>query len=150
MKNRLSKKAWIILITVMILIVGSVSVYAAASAGSESDPLVTKSYVDAEIAKIKSNQSGTSGGTGTYQVVHLYAGDKILGGEGTEIILRSGVAKAIDNGSNGISDLTSGSELWSGNSLKTHHVILVPRADGRGVDVVEESYFMIRGTYTIQ
>ena len=53
MKNRLSKKAWIILITVMILIVGSVSVYAAASAGSESDPLVTKSYVDAEIAKIK-------------------------------------------------------------------------------------------------
>ncbi len=153
MKNRFSKKTWAILIAVLILIIGSVTAYAAAAAGSESDPLVTKSYVDAEIAKVKNNQGsqGTTGGsTGTYEVVHLQAGDKILGGEGTEIILRSGEAKAIDNGSNGISDLTAGAELWSGNSLKPNHVILVPRADGRGVSVTTEAYFMIRGSYTIQ
>lgn len=151
MKNRLPKKAWAVLIAVLILIIGSVTVYAASTAGTESDPVVTKSYVDAEIAKVKSNQnSSAGGGTGTYEVVHLYAGDRILGGEGTEIILRSGIAKAIDNGSNGISDLTAGKELWSGNSLQQNHVVLIPRADGRGVDVVEESYFMIRGAYTVQ
>lgn len=153
MKNRFSKKTWAILIAVLILIIGSVTAYAATTAGSESDPLVTKSYVDAEIAKVKNSQGSqgsTGGSTGTYEVVHLQAGDKILGGEGTEIILRSGEAKAVDNGSNGISDLTAGTELWSGNSLKANHVILIPRADGRGVNVTTEAYFMIRGSYTIQ
>ncbi len=150
MQKKISKKTLCILMAILILVIGTVSVYAATTAGSESDPLVTKSYVDAEIAKIKNSQSQTGGASTNYEVVHLQAGDKIIGGEGTEIILRAGEATAIDNGSNGISDMTSGTELWSGNAVKSNHLILIPRADGRGVKVNTEAYFMIRGAYTIQ
>ncbi len=103
--------------------------------GSSEDPLVSKSYVD----------SAT-----TYTVVHLQQNQKLIGKAGAEIILRSGEATAIGNGSNGISDITGGKDLMTTDRVNTNHLLLVPRDDGRGIQVWTESYVMVRGKYTVE
>ncbi len=131
-------------ITVIItMIFTAISVYggctmvfgSANTPGSSEDPLVSKSYVDSALA---------------YEVVHLQANQKILGGAGTEIILRSGEATAIGNGANGVSDLTLGKDLMTTDKVNTNHLLMVPRDDGRGIQVWTESYLMVRGKYSIK
>lgn len=131
------KKSVILSIVMILVMVLGISIAMAATnePGSETDPVVTKSYVD----------SRTS-----YSPISLTAGQKLIGGEGTEIILRSGEATAIDNGANGISDLTIGTDLMTGSQVGTNHLLLVPRNDGRGITAITDIWVMVRGTYTIQ
>jgi len=136
-----------------ICVIGFTAVAAAATytPGSEDDPVVTKSYVDAEIAELKSSiESGGNASADTYSPIQITAGKSLIGGEGTEIILRSGEATAIDNGSNGISDITAGSDLWTANQVALNHLLLVPRADGRGIKATTDIWVLIRGDYEIK
>lgn len=102
--------------------------------GSSNDPLVSKSYVDSKTS---------------YKVIELKTGQQLIGKEGTEIILRSGIATAIDNGANGVSDLTAGKDLMTGMDVGLNHMLLVPRDDGRGINAVTDIFVMVRGDYTI-
>lgn len=134
---------------VIIFSIFALTVFAAAAAdspGSEGDPVVTKSYVDSQIAQLK----GGDVSSGTYKAVQLTAGQRMIGGEGTEIILRSGEATAIDNGANGVSDVTGGADLMTGQRIGLNHLLLIPRNDGRGLLALTEAYVMVRGSYTIQ
>ncbi|HWQ78338.1 MAG TPA: hypothetical protein VN381_05960 [Anaerovoracaceae bacterium] len=133
----------------IVLSVFAVTVAAAAAAdtpGSEGDPVVTKSYVDSLIAQIK----GGGGASSTYTVVEVKAGQSLLGGGGAEIILRSGEATALDNGANGISDITGGKDLMTGQSVGLNHLLLVPKDDGRGIHAVTDLFVMVRGSYSLQ
>lgn len=133
---------------VIVISVFAVTVAAAAAAdtpGSEGDPVVTKSYVDSQIAQIKSG-----GASSSYVVVQVSPGQRLLGKGGTEIILRSGEATAIDNGANGISDMTAGADLMTGQSVGLNHLLLVPKDDGRGIQAKTDLFVMVRGSYTIQ
>lgn len=112
--------------------------------GSEGDPVITKSYVDSQIAQLK------TGSGSTYQAVQLTAGQRLLGDEGTELILRSGEATIIANGENGVSDVTEGMDLMTGHQVAQNHFLLIPRSDGRGISATTEVWIMIRGTYSIQ
>ena len=154
MKGYKMKKQGIALIVVLALCLTATIAIAAASgdAGSSDDPLVSKSYVDEKIADLKASLSGNSGGseTGAYRAISLEEGQTLVGKEGTEIILRSGEATAIDNCSNGISDLTVGKDLWTGDAVLTNHQLLVPRADGRCIKAKTIIWVMVRGGYTIQ
>jgi hypothetical protein len=135
---------------VIIIFVFAVTVAAAAAAdtpGSEGDPVVTKSYVDTQIAQLKSSGGAVSD---SYKAVQLTAGQKLIGNEGTEVILRSGEATAIDNGSNGVSDVTGAKDLMTGQSVMQNHLLLIPRSDGRGIQAITEVWVMVRGSYTIQ
>jgi len=114
--------------------------------GSQGDPVVTKSYVDSQIAQIR----GEGGTSGTFIVVEVRAGQKLLGGGGTEIILRSGEATAIDNGANGIADITDGKDLMTGHVVGLNHLLLVPKDDGRGLHAITDLFVMVRGPYSIQ
>lgn len=134
---------------VIVISVFAVTVAAAAAAdtpGSEGDPVVTKSYVDSQIAQMK----GSGAESGAYVVVQVSAGQRLLGKSGTEIILRSGEATAIDNGANGISDMTAGKDLMTGQSIGQNHLLLVPRDDGRGIQAITDIFAMVRGAYSIQ
>ena len=106
-----------------------------ATPGSSDDPLVSKSYVDSALS---------------FEVVHAEAGQSLIGGAGTEIILRSGEATALDNGANGVSDMTGGKDLMSGTVVETNHLLMTPRNDGRGIYMKTEGYIMVRGEYTIK
>ena len=132
------RKRTFIMAIIAALILGMACGYAVfgdtTGAGTEDDPLVSKSYVDAKI---------------TYTPLQLTAGQRLIGKEGTEIILRSGEATAIDNGANGISDITAGADLMTGTQVALNHLLLVPRSDGRGITAVTDIWVMIRGDYTI-
>lgn len=131
------KKSLVVFMAIILVLGLSMSIVMAATeeAGSEADPIVTKNYVDSKTS---------------YSPISLTAGQKLIGGEGTEIILRSGEATAIDNGANGVSDITQGVDVMTGGMIYTNHLLLVPRNDGRGITAVTDIWVMIRGTYTIQ
>lgn len=152
----------IVLVSVAFVMLLSIVVYASGyNPGSEQDPLVTLSYVDSKINELKSYidnkvsnsgtaSSGTASTASTYQIVSLQSGQKLIGKESTEIILRSGEALAIDNGANGISDLTDGKDLRSGDTVYQNHLLLVPRDDGRGIKAITEIWIMVKGGYEIK
>jgi len=130
------RKVFIITIAFTALLGVSVAAWAASdSPGTEGDPIVSKSYVDAKTS---------------FSPIQLTQGQKLIGAEGAEIILRSGEASAIDNGLNGISDLTFGTDLMTGNQVVLNHLLLVPRSDGRGISAITDIWIMVRGSYTIQ
>ncbi len=110
--------------------------------GSENDPLVTKSYVDAQIASSMPQSD--------LVVVDVPAGKSLIGFAGAEIILRGGTAKAVDSQSGGLCDVTSGTDLRSGQNIPANHLLIIPRDDGRGILAVNDVIVMVRGRYTVQ
>lgn len=145
---------------------GQIALGADGAAGSAADPLVSKSYVDSlfedltelveeKIDAIKGSyyapaEPQAPAAASTFQVVEVPAGTKVIGGEGTEMIVRSGYAYAIDNGVDGISDLTAGADLKGGVQVEKNHLILIPRGDGRGISCKGLCYVMIKGEYTFK
>jgi hypothetical protein len=118
--------------------------------GSAQDPVVTKSYVDARITDLENKLIGSQGTSSAYVPLQILQGKTLLGGVGTEIIFRSGEATAIDNGLNGISDITSGSDLRTGEPLTLNHLIVIPKEDGRGITAKTDIWVLIKGKYTIK
>jgi hypothetical protein len=128
--------------------------------GTSSDPIVTKSYVDRAIENLRlaltekiengAGSSGTGGKGSAWQIVQAAKGQSVIGGQGTQIILRSGKALAIDNGSSGVSDLTGGADLMMDELISANHLLLVPRADGRGIKCETECWIMVLGAYELK
>lgn len=148
------KKSLIILIVAALCLALSLGVVAfAANAGSADDPIITKSYLDSVIADLKKS-SGGSGSGGEYIVLEgLSTGTVVVGGASAEMILRTGSAKAYipSTAGGGLSDLTSGSNIANGKKISANHLLLFPRNDGRGLQVLENNtYIMVKGDYLIQ
>lgn len=169
--------------------------------GSNTDPIVSKSYVDAKISEIKaligngnnntnnnitptnSNSTASTNNNVSQQkivdevlaVVEALYGDKLssentpvtskddafmpvqvlkgqylIGGEGAEIIFRSGKASAYSENEMGIIDVSSGTELFSGSNIIVNHLLIIARKDGRGVYATEDSWFMVKGDYNVK
>jgi len=136
----MNKVVSVIVIVITLFGLTVVAAGAVSNPGSEEDPVVTKSYVDAQIAQIKGT-GGTS--LDIYKPVSLSAGQQLIGNEGTEIILRSGEATAIDNGANGVSDITGAKDLMTGYWVYQNHLILIPRSDGRGITATTDIVVLI-------
>ncbi len=164
MKNKILST----LVSGLIVTVLATTVVMAADAGSSSDPLVTKSYVDTKVNELKAQmvaiENSINGGTnnsntGTtsdvsnsqYQVVLVPKGAQIIGGEGTEMILRSGTATVVSSTSNGLVNMTTGVDALSGSNVPKNNLMIVPRADGRGFKVTaDNTNIMVRGSYEIK
>lgn len=87
---------------------------------------------------------------GKYIPVFATVGQTVFGGEGTEMILRSGKGEIYINGVAGIVDATTGQELKAGTKVSMNHILIVPRDDGRGVKITENGWFIIKGDYEIK
>ena len=147
------KKSLTILLIAAILLASSLGVAVfAASAGSADDPLVTKSYLESVVADLK--KSGTGSSSGSYIVLeNLAKGTLVVGGNSTEMILRTGTAVAYipASASGGLSDLTAGANVNNNKSISLNHLMLFPRDDGRGIKITKDgAYIMVKGDYTIQ
>ena len=82
--------------------------------------------------------------------VRAERGQIVLGGEGAEIILRSGRASGWCSGENGLVNATSGIEIYHGFDIPVNHLILVPRDDGRGAVInSDEAWFIIKGGFQV-
>ena len=159
------KKAIIGIVIAGLVIGGAVySMAAAGDPGSEADPLVTKSYVDSKISEMSGGSANVNvdeivsrvlaqvntqvgGTTESYTPLNIKEGNIMIASEGTEIILRSGIATVYVPGENGISDVTSGKDLYNGENIGQNHLLIVPRSDGRCLVASTECWVLIKGGY---
>jgi hypothetical protein len=179
-KKGINKKIFISVAAIILIVSFSIISGAGfMNPGSEEDPLITLSYVEKRIEQIKSyidqnfetinndskdlkakvdqlssgsNNINTSGEVTSekFQVVVAEAGNTIVFGESAEVIWRSGKATAIASENGGLSDVTGGVDLPTGEEIPLNHLLIIPRNDGRGAAVTVKSYVMIKGVYTIQ
>lgn len=162
-------------ITLMIAALSVTSLYAADSRiGTEADPLVTKSYVDAQIAKVNTGGSNNSelearlstqeelitvlseeianlkaSSSASFEIVKVAAGSSIYGKQGSEMIIRSGEGTILASVAGGVQDVTDGVDLAGGTKAPKNNLLIIPREDGRGIMANKDMVLMVRGGYTI-
>ena len=100
-----------------------------------------------DVVRALDNREETQGTA--FVPVQLFAGQVLIGAEGTEIILRSGVSTAWVFGQNGLSDVTTGKDVAGHEQLVQNHLLIVPRSDGRGVRASTDCWFLVKGRYTL-
>ena len=121
----------------------------AAGPGTDSDPLISKSYIDSVVIPYIDN-SVAAASQNVLEIVNVDAGKTLQCNGGTELILRSGIADAIDSDKGGLCDTTIGKDIKGGTEISANHLLIVPRTDGRGAYAVTDCVFMVRGGYTIK
>ena len=149
---------------------GAVVAAAAGGYGSQSDPLVTLSYlndtflgdileqVDQKIAarnsQIVQQLGGQTVGTGTstsvtFTVVTLSNGQVLTGDVGCEVMLRVGSATCVSPSTPGLIDETTAGTLNNGGSLVQNHLYMMT-IEGRGVQATAATTkLLVRGSYSI-
>lgn len=158
------KKNIIILSSVIaiIAVLSCVFYVIAADPATESDPLITKSYVEQVVLPdiynyidMKTQQSSSdsnSSGFDSFKVVAVSPGKKVICDAGTELILRMGQATIIGSARGGLADVTAGADLASGAAVPSNHHLIVPLSDSRGIAIntPDDALVMIKGSYKIQ
>jgi hypothetical protein len=155
MKKRLKT----ILIAVLLVALGAgVGAYAASTYGTQSDPLVAKSYLDNTLtpklrnefqakvdqqAQVLENKIASSNKTMNFTAVSLSSGQTLRCSAGCEVVLRSGSATA----AGALSDVTAGADISSGGALAANHLCVA--ADSTTVTAGSAVSLLVRGVYTI-
>lgn len=140
----------LVLLSLVVFLIGAMVVQAdVGEPGSQADPIVTKSYVDMIVSNLQKYVDSKSAGSGNLEVVYLAKGEQLIAENGTEIILRSGVATVIDAPNGGLCDITAGKDLKNGEKISQNHLLIVPRSDGRGVKAETDVVLMVRGSFTV-
>jgi predicted RNase H-like nuclease (RuvC/YqgF family) len=145
--------------------------------GTEEDPAVAKSYVDAEISKINEHinalndkinelnakadslvlkseeltskiEEMTAGEK--FEPIEVMAGQKIMLGASAEIVLRSGKATAIAGTYGGLANVAAGVDLQTGDNITPNNLLLISRDDGRGIKAETDIWVIVKGRYTIE
>ncbi|HQE06128.1 MAG: hypothetical protein WBJ82_03880 [Tepidanaerobacteraceae bacterium] len=145
-------RLFLIIVAVAVVSFFAMSAYAnIAEPGSEADPLVSRSYVDKVFHSLREYVDSKSGGSSSFEIIYLEQGQVLIGNHSTEMILRSGIASAVDSGMGGLADVTAGKDIRHGENISQNHLLIVPRDDGRGVRAENNNVvLMVRGGYTIQ
>ena len=105
-------------------------------AGSVSDPLITKSYLEEQLSKIS---------TGSFSKIVLSKGDQLTVNTGGQIVIYSGSAEV--TGTDGLLNLTTGELFRSGNSAIRYHLYLSP-ADTSGIKASNSVTVFVWGGYS--
>ncbi|MDR3149793.1 MAG: hypothetical protein LBT88_07280 [Oscillospiraceae bacterium] len=152
---------------VMILLAAGIAASAAGNYGSESDPLVTLSYLndvitpslkteskaalDTKLAELETQLGGRAGGSGSsaFEVVSVSAGQRVKCSAGTELIARVGNISCSADSSPGLVDGTDGKTIDNGSALAKNHLYVVT-IDGNGFKASESAKVLIQGGYTIE
>ncbi len=166
------KKKIFILSLISFVLFSSLAVF---TFSDSEDPLISKSYLDKKMQELRTdiirqvggkkesnkdsddividsgNSSYNSGesesSSSKFVVLHFDKGQKVVLGASTELILRSGKCKLLDPTTNGIPDLTNGSNISLGQVIPLNHLLLSPRDDGRGIECQTETWLLIKGSY---
>jgi hypothetical protein len=116
--------------------------------GSE-DPLITLSYLEMRLREWAPSSSEGSGEQAVFEVIEVQEGDRLTLGQGTEVILRAGEARAFVTPRGGIADVTAGKDIGMDEMIPRNHHLINPVADGRGFIFMSQSWIMIKGIHTI-
>lgn len=146
---------------IAIFLITAASAVAIASPGSGDDPLITlsyiddkvipeiKAYIDEKISGIGSSPAQSTGSVSEFNLVNVKANQKIIGGEGTQFVLRMGTGTIVATENGGVADLTDGVDLPHGTPIPANHNLLAPKNDSRGVRMDTDGILLIKGTYTV-
>ena len=143
---------------IVAVLLGGIGVVAATNYGTESDPLITLSYLNEvlkpeleqkynqqtkdSLAELESRVAAeVSGG---YVAVTVKANQTLTCKAGCEFLVRSGEAYV----SADILDVTEGKELAKNDWLMKHHLYMAV-SDNAAVRANSDIYLMIRGDYTV-
>ena len=160
-------------ICVLLLVVFTAGISAAiatSSLGSQSDPLVTKSYLDQTVKPALTTQlnkdidtavkeltadfdqklSGTGSGGNTFTLVTLSSGQTLTCSAGTELMLRIGTAVTAGPDYPRLINTTTGESVGSaGTGLTANHLYMCTIA-GNGITATAgTTKLLVRGAYTI-
>ncbi|NCB62668.1 MAG: hypothetical protein EOM52_03495 [Clostridia bacterium] len=114
------------------------------------DAAITKFTQDMEkLAGSSGGQTGSSGSSAAFSVVTVPAGKQLVGGVGSEFLLRGGAATCVAASAPGLIDSTGGTTLAAGGALQMNHLYM-STADGRGLKATSQATVLVRGSYTIQ
>ena len=123
----------------------------AADPGSTEDPLVTLSYInDVLMPQVKSYVDSKSQASEGFEIVNVKAGQTVIVGASTEMILRMGNAQIVATQKGGVADVTQGIDLQNGAVMPSNHLLIVPLDDGRGAQMLSDGIIMIKGNYTVK
>ena len=161
-------KKTVSLVVVVSMILGLLAFAVFAAPGSSDDPVVSLSYITEVlwpqikeyVDSSKGNTTGTSSSSGhispdgmvyadTFKVISIKKGEKLLGGDGCEVIVRTGSVSIIASDRGGISDVTAGLDLPGNTVAPANHLLVIPVNDGRGLLVNSDAYVMVKGDYKI-
>lgn len=165
------KKLVIVLSAVLALVaIVGISAYAASNYGTQSDPLVTLSYIDniltpklmdqvkgeinssvKDIDKAIDDAVKASGNIAaeTYTLVTLTEGQTLTGGVGAELILRSGDAFSVGGAYSALIDTTTGDTSEFGAYITANHLYLATDYGAGVICESETATFLVRGNCTI-
>ena len=93
------------------------------------------------------NTAQTSDG---FIAVQVLKNNKILAGNGTEIIIRSGKTSTIKGINGSMADVTAGIDLKDGAAITNNHLLISSRDDGRGMRTITDVWILVRGSYKIE
>ena len=152
------------LLIAIVIFVAASAVVSFAAPGDSGDPLVTLSYItdtlipqldahiDKKVDEALDNYTPSKGGGSSegYILVNVKKNQKLIGGEGTEFVVRSGSGVIIATANGGLADLTVGLDLPDGSEAPLNHLLLSPRNDSRGIQFTTNAIVLIRGKYTVK
>ncbi len=163
---KLSKKTKVLSILTLLILAVSVIV-AFAAPGDSNDPLITLSYITEtlipemdsrinqsvvkKVDEAMSNYSSPSQNeSSSFVLVNVKKNQRIVGGEGSEFLVRAGTGVIVATSSGGIADLTIGTDLTDGTQIPLNHHLLCPRNDSRGLKFTTDAIVLIKGSYTVK
>jgi hypothetical protein len=104
--------------------------------------------LQSELDKLKST-GGVSSTAKGFEAVTVKAGQTLLTGSGTELVLRSGKAAVIKGTKGSLMDVNTAKELASGAALAINHLNLSTFEDGQGLKATTQCVLMVRGSYKL-
>lgn len=143
---------------IVAVLLGGIGVVAATNYGTESDPLITLSYLN-DVLKPELEQKYTQQTkdsfaelesrveaevSGGYVSVTVKANQTLICKAGCEFLVRSGEAYVTAD----VLDVTEGKELAKNDWLMKHHLYMAV-SDNAAVRANSDVYLMIRGDYTV-
>lgn len=119
---------------------------------TELKNLIQTSNAQKKVAELEKEIEDLKAGM-VFKIIKLQAGQTLIGSESCEIIVRNKnrvTAYVASTATGGISNLISGRDIKNGEVIPDNQLLLIPKADGRGIKANAAADIMIKGTYTIK
>lgn len=136
----------------IVALIGFTLYFGQPSIASEEDPLISLSYFNDQIGKLKEELGAPQGSASAVdlKIVNLTKGQTLIANQGSELILRAGEMTAVTSELGGLSDITLGRDIIQGEVVGKNHLLIVPRSDERGLYATTDSIVMVRGSFYIK
>ena len=139
------------LAVVLCAVIMCCAVFASGGPATDSDPIITKSYIDSVVLpQVYQYIDTKSSGSSAFELVSVAKGKSLIGNAGSELIVRMGIGSILASSQGGVSDVTVGTDLKNGTAIPLNHHLIIPVDDGRGLKFSSDALVLVKGGYSIK